>query len=41
VIGCGILTLLFCCALVGGAILIDSLNLYCSLPFGTQIFNCP
>ncbi len=32
VIGCAVLTLLFCCTLVGAAIAIDSLNLYCDIP---------
>ncbi len=32
VIGCAVLTLVFCCALVGAAIAIDSLNLYCDVP---------
>ncbi|MGF1503562.1 MAG: hypothetical protein ACFB51_00250, partial [Anaerolineae bacterium] len=43
VIGCGALTLIFCCLLVGGAIAVDQLNLYCDLPFASQLFgaNCP
>lgn len=41
VIGCAVLTLVFCCVLLGGAILVDTANLYCSLPFGPQLFNCP
>ena len=40
VIGCGVLTLLFCCALVASVIAVDYFNLYCQLPFGNQIFNC-
>lgn len=40
VIGCGVLTLLFCCALVAAVIAVDYFNLYCDLPFGPQIFNC-
>ncbi len=32
VIGCAVLTLLFCCTLVGAAIAIDSLGLYCDIP---------
>jgi len=32
VIGCAVLTVVFCCALVGGAILIDQMNLYCDVP---------
>lgn len=44
VIGCGVLTLLFCCMLVGAAILIDVTNSYCSLPFADVIWGtaaCP
>ncbi len=41
VIGCGVLTLLFCCMLVGAVILIDSTNSYCSLPLAEQFFYCP
>ncbi len=41
VIGCALLMLLFCCVLVGGLILIDTYELYCSLPMGPQFFNCP
>jgi hypothetical protein len=40
VIGCALLTLVFCCALVGGAIFIDTADLYCSLPMGPQFFDC-
>lgn len=32
VIGCAVLTVVFCCALVGAAILIDQMNLYCDIP---------
>jgi hypothetical protein len=41
VIGCGVLTLLFCCMLVGAVILIDQTNSYCSLPMADQFFYCP
>lgn len=41
VIGCGVLTLLFCCMLVGAAIMIDRTNSYCSLPLASQFFYCP
>lgn len=41
VIGCGVLTLLFCCMLVGAVILIDATGSYCSLPFADQFFTCP
>ena len=41
VIGCAVLTVVFCCALVVGVMVVDTLNLYCSLPMGPQIFNCP
>lgn len=41
VIGCAALTLIFCCALVIGVIVIDQANLYCDLPMGSQFFNCP
>jgi hypothetical protein len=32
IIGCAVLTLVFCCVLVAGAIWIDSANLYCDVP---------
>jgi hypothetical protein len=41
VIGCGALALLFCCALVIGAIVVDQANLYCSLPVLSSLFACP
>jgi hypothetical protein len=41
VIGCGVLTLLFCCLLVAAVIIIDQTNSYCSLPFANQFFYCP
>jgi hypothetical protein len=41
VIGCGVLTLLFCCLLVAAVIIIDQTNSYCSLPFADQFFYCP
>jgi hypothetical protein len=41
VIGCGVLTLIFCCLLVGGVIAVDQLDLWCSLPLSDQIFECP
>jgi FHA domain-containing protein len=41
VIGCGVLTLLFCCLLVGAVIIIDQTNSYCSLPLASQFFYCP
>lgn len=41
IIGCGVLTLLFCCALVAAVIAVDYFNLYCDLPLGPQIFYCP
>jgi hypothetical protein len=41
VIGCGVLTLLFCCLLVGAVIVIDQTNSYCSLPLADQFFYCP
>jgi hypothetical protein len=45
VIGCGILTLVFCCALVAALIAIDSYQngiLWCEIPIiNTQLFNCP
>ncbi|MBN1426840.1 MAG: FHA domain-containing protein [Anaerolineae bacterium] len=41
VIGCAVLTVAFCCALLAGVIIIDQYELYCSLPMGPQIFNCP
>ncbi len=41
IIGCGVLTLLFCCALVAAVIAVDYFNLYCDLPLGNQIFYCP
>ena len=40
VIGCGILTLIFCCLLVGGVIAVDQLSLWCDLPFAEQVFDC-
>ena len=41
VIGCAVLTIVFCCALVGAAITIDSLNLYCDIPImNTMEFFC-
>lgn len=39
VIGCGVLTLLFCCLLVGSVILIDRTNSWCMLPFADQIWG--
>jgi pSer/pThr/pTyr-binding forkhead associated (FHA) protein len=45
VIGCGVLTLLFCCALVAGLIVIDNYEngiLWCEIPIlNEQLFNCP
>jgi len=41
VIGCGVLTLLFCCLLVAAVIVIDQTNSYCSLPMANQFFYCP
>lgn len=45
VIGCGILTLVFCCAVVAALIAIDSYQngiLWCEIPIvNTQLFNCP
>ena len=45
VIGCGVLTLVFCCALVAALIAIDSYQngiLWCEIPVvNTQIFSCP
>ncbi len=41
IIGCGVLTFLFCCALVAAVIAVDYFNLYCDLPLGNQIFYCP
>jgi len=40
VIGCAVLTVVFCCALVIGVMVVDTLDLYCSLPMGPQIFDC-
>jgi hypothetical protein len=41
VIGCGVLTLIFCCTLVAAVIIIDQANLWCDLPFADQFFDCP
>jgi predicted component of type VI protein secretion system len=41
VIGCGVLTLVFCCVLVIAVIYIDSNSLWCQLPLSDMIFNCP
>lgn len=41
VIGCGALTLLICCALVVGVILIDSNHLWCSVPLIGPLVGCP
>jgi predicted component of type VI protein secretion system len=41
VIGCGVLTLVFCCVLVIAVIYIDSNSLWCELPLSDMIFNCP
>lgn len=41
VIGCGVLTLIFCCVLVIAVIYIDSNSLWCELPLSDMIFNCP
>lgn|SRR5574341_22979 len=44
IIGCGVLTVLFCCAVVVGLIAIDSLDLWCDLPIPfltEQLFECP
>lgn len=41
VIGCGALTLLLCCALVGGVILIDSMKAWCSIPLIGPLVGCP
>ncbi len=42
VIGCGVLTLVFCCVLVIAVIYIDSNRLWCELPLSDMIFNnCP
>ncbi len=41
VIGCGVLTLVFCCLLVAAVIVIDQTNSYCSLPLAEQFFYCP
>jgi len=39
VIGCGVLTLLLCCALIGAAVAVDSLNLYSQIPIIRDIFR--
>ncbi len=41
VIGCAVLTILFICSLIGALVLVDTLNLYCDLPLGPTIFQCP
>jgi hypothetical protein len=41
VIGCAALTLIFCCALVIGIIVIDQADLYCDLPMAPQLLDCP
>jgi hypothetical protein len=41
VIGCGALTLLLCCALVVGVIMVDQTKSWCSLPFIGPLVGCP
>ena len=41
IMGCGGLTLLFCCVVIVGLIAVDSMNLWCDLPIiSTQLFSC-
>lgn len=41
VIGCGALTLLLCCALVVGVIMIDQTKSWCSIPMIGPLVGCP
>ena len=41
VIGCGALTLLLCCALVVGVIMIDQTKSWCSIPVIGPLVGCP
>jgi predicted component of type VI protein secretion system len=41
VIGCGALTILLCCAVVVGIILIDSTKSWCSIPMIGPLVGCP
>jgi predicted component of type VI protein secretion system len=41
VIGCGALTILVCCAVVFGIILIDQTKSWCSIPFIGSLVGCP
>jgi predicted component of type VI protein secretion system len=40
VIGCGIMTLVFCCAVVGAFVAIDALKLWCDIPVLGSLVGC-